>query len=89
MPDEFLIQQQKRADEHLAGFLEANPDYSLDANPPRWLKGTWLVTFGAYRGKPAVFKFYDGDPRKGHEKQALESFLPSGLVPEIYGETDD
>ena len=89
MPEEFYVQQRKRADAHVARFLEAHSGYSLVDKQPQWLKGTHLVTFGAYCGKPAVFKFYDGTPRRGHEKRALELFLPSGLVPEIYGETDD
>jgi hypothetical protein len=88
MSEEFLIQQRKRADAHLAEFLEATSGYSLDDPRPQWQKGTHLVTFGMCRGRPAVFKFYDGDPRKEHEKKALELFFPSGLVPEIYAETD-
>lgn len=88
MREEFLIQQRKRADAHLARFLEANPGYSLDHAQPQWLKGTHLVTFGTYHEKPVVFKYYDGDPRKEHEKRALVSFAPSGLVSQILGETD-
>jgi hypothetical protein len=47
-----------------------------------------LVTFGSYRGQPAVFKYYDGDPRKEHEKRALTLFQPTGLVAQIFGESD-
>jgi len=64
MSEEWRVQQRKRADEHLAGFIEANPGYSVEREPPGWLLGTHLVTFGACRGKPVVFKYYDGDPRK-------------------------
>lgn len=88
MYDEFCIQQRKRADAHLARFLEANSGYSLDNKQPQWLKGTHLVAFGSYCGKPAVFKFYDGDARKEHEKKALRLFEPTGLAPRVFGETD-
>lgn len=88
MYDEFCIQQQTRADEHLARFLQANPGCSLDHGRPRWLKGTHLVTFGAWGGKPAVYKYYDGDPRKEHERHALTLLEPTGLVPRIFGQTD-
>ena len=88
MYEEFCIKQRKRADEHLAEFLAANPAYSLDQERPDWLKGTHLVAFGAYRKQAVVFKYYDGDPRKEHEKRALELFGPTGLVPRVLGETD-
>ncbi len=88
MYDDFLIQQRKRADTHLAKFLAENPEYLIADYQPQWLKGTHLVTFGTYCGKPAVFKYYDGDPRRKHEKTTLELLLPTGLVPKIYGETD-
>ena len=59
MYEEFCIKQRKRADEHLAEFLAANPAYSLDQERPDWLKGTHLVAFGAYREQAVVFKYYD------------------------------
>jgi hypothetical protein len=88
MGEDWNLEQRKRADVHLAEFLAKNPDCSLDDGKANWLKGTHLVTFGQYRGKPAVFKFYDWDPRKRYEQAALEAFLPTGLVPKIYGGTD-
>ena len=88
MYDEFCIQQQERADAHLAKFLAANPKYSLQRDEPQWMKGTHLVRFGSFCGKPAVFKYYDGDPRKEHEKRALTLFGSTGLAPRIFGETD-
>jgi len=88
MYEEFCAEQRKRADAHLAAFLEANPEFAADHEKPQWMKGTHLVSFGSYRGKPAVFKYYDGDPRRGHEQRALELFQPTGLVPEILGHTD-
>jgi hypothetical protein len=86
--EEYCREQRGRADDHLAEFLETSTDYSLDGEQPDWLKGTHLVTFGTYRGQPAVFKYYDGDSRKGDEKRALELFAPTGLVPRIFAETD-
>jgi hypothetical protein len=88
MYEDFCTQQRKRADEHLAEFLKANSHCSLDHERPGWLKGTHLVTFGSCDGNPAVYKFYDGDPRKEHEKRALMLFEPTGLVPRIFCETD-
>ena len=88
MYDEFCAEQRKRAEAHLTEFLQANPEYSLGRRPPQWLKGTHQVTFGTYRGEAAVFKYYDGDPRREYEKRALELFEPTGLVPRVFGETD-
>jgi len=88
MYDEFCVEQRKRAEAHLTEFLRANPEYSLGQGQTQWLKGTHQVTFGTYRGEPAVFKYYDGDPRREYEKRALELFEPTGLVPRIFGETD-
>jgi hypothetical protein len=88
MSEKWRIEQRTRADEHLAGFLAANPGYLVAREPPEWMLGTHLVIFGSFEGKPAVFKYYDGDPRKEHEKTALELFAPTGLVPTLFHETD-
>ncbi len=88
MYEEFCAEQRKRADAHLAAFLEANPEFAADHEQPQWMKGTHLVSFGSHRGRPAVFKYYDGDPRRGHEQRALELFEPTGLVAQILGQTD-
>jgi hypothetical protein len=84
MHEDFCDQQRSRADAHLAEFLAAHPECSVEHPKPQWLKGTHLVTFGTYREAPAVFKFYDGDPRRHHEARALELFEPTGLVPRIW-----
>jgi aminoglycoside phosphotransferase len=87
--DLWRIELQKRAEAHLAAFLEANPEHSVDREQPECRGGTWFVTFGSFREEPAVFKYYDGHPRKDYEKKALELFGPTGLVPKLYpGETD-
>jgi len=86
--EEFCVEQRKRADAHLADFLADNPGYAVDEDAPRWLKGTHLVAFGAHHGHPAVFKYYDGDPRKGHEERALRLYQPTGLVARILAKTD-
>ena len=87
--DPWRIELQKRAEAHLAAFLEANPEHSVDREQPECRGGTHFITFGSYRGQPVVFKYYDGDPRKDFEKKALELFRPTGLVPKLYpGETD-
>jgi hypothetical protein len=86
--EDFCTKQRERADAHLAEFLRGNLDCSVDQGHPQWQKGTHLVTFGSYRGRPAVFKYYDGDPRKEHEKRALKLYAPIGLAPEVFAETD-
>lgn len=86
--DEFCAKQRQRATSHLAAFLAANPNYALGQDEPQWLKGTHLVAFGSHCGQPAVFKYYDGDPRKEHERRTLALYQPTGLVPRILGETD-
>lgn len=78
-----------RAEAALAAFVEANPEYSVDDEQPECRGGTHVVTFGSFRGEPVVFKYYDGDPRKEHEKRALELFAPTGLVPRLYPDDTD
>ena len=74
---------QERGEAALAAFVGAHPEYSVDDKQPECRGGTHFITFGSCRGEPVVFKYYDGDPRKGHEKTALELFAPTGLVPRL------
>ena len=83
---EFVDHQLKRAQGYLAGFLADHPECRLDAPP--WIKGDHLVAFGSYENSPAVYKFYDGGPQKQHEKDALDLYKPTGLVPAVFADTD-
>jgi len=83
---EFVDHQRNRAHGYLAGFLADHPECRLDDTP--WIKGDHLVAFGSYENSPAVYKFYDGDPQKQHEKNALDLYKPTGLVPAVFADTD-
>jgi len=87
--DAWRVELQARGEAALAAFVEAHPDYSVDDEQPECRGGTHFVTFGSFRGEPVVFKYYDGDPRKEHEKRALELFAPTGLVPKLYPDDTD
>ena len=88
--EQYEIEKVKGRDAAVAAFVEANPGYAVDAVQPEDRGGTHLVTFGTFRGEPVVFKYYHGDPRKHHEKRALELFAPTGFVPRVYpDDTDD
>jgi len=87
--DAWRKELQARGEAVLAAFVEANPEYSVDDEQPECRGGTHFITFGSFRGEPVVFKYYDGDPRKAHEKTALELFAPTGLVPRLYRDDTD
>jgi hypothetical protein len=87
--DAWRAELQGRGEAALAAFVEAHPEYALDDEQPECRGGTHFITFGSFRGEPVVFKYYDGDPRKGHEKTALEFFGPTGLVPRLYPDDTD
>jgi hypothetical protein len=87
--DAWRKELQERGEAALAAFVDAHPDYSIDDHQPECRGGTHFITFGSCRDEPVVFKYYDGDPRKQHEKRALELFAPTGLVPELYPDDTD
>lgn len=78
------IQPQKRAELALSQLIEENPGYSVDEDQPEWIVGTNYVTFGAFEGQPAVYKYFDWLPRKDQEEKALRLFAPTRLVPRLY-----
>jgi hypothetical protein len=87
--DAWRKELQERGEASLGAFVDAHPDYSIDDEQPECRGGTHFITFGSFRGEPVVFKYYDGDPRKDHEKRALELFAPTGLVPRLYPDDTD
>jgi hypothetical protein len=84
MPEEWQIQQQKRAETALSRLIEANPGLSVNKDQPDWLFGTNFVTFGMFHNQPVVFKYFDWLPRKKQEEKALRLFSTTGLVPKLY-----
>ncbi len=82
--DPWRVELQKRAEAVLAAFVEANPEYTVDAEQPECRGGTNFITFGACRGRPVVYKRFDWLPRKLQEEKALRLFAPTGLVPRLY-----
>jgi Ser/Thr protein kinase RdoA (MazF antagonist) len=89
MPQAWWVRKLQRAEAFLRRFVEANPDYSLDADQPEARGGTNVITYGAFRGQPVVYKYFDFRPRKEHEEESLRLLAPTGLVPRLYPtETD-
>jgi hypothetical protein len=78
------MQQQERANASLSRLIESNPGCSVNTGQPEWLVGTNFVTFGAFHGQPAVFKYFDWRPRREQEEKALRLFAPTGLVPKLF-----
>lgn len=87
--DAWRRELQERGDAAIAAFVNAHPAYSVDDEQPECRGGTHFITFGSFRDEPVVFKYYDGDPRKGHEKRALELFAQTDLVPRLYPDDTD
>ena len=83
MPEEWQIQQQKRAENALSRLIEANPGLSVSKDHQDWLFGTNFVTFGTFNSQPIVFKYFDWRPRKDQEEKALRSLLATGFVPKL------
>jgi len=83
MPEEWQIQQQKRAETTLSRLIEANPGLSVNKDQPDWLFGTNFVTFGMFHNQPVVFKYFDWHPRKEQEEKALRLLSTTGLVPKL------
>ena len=69
MPEEWQIQQQKRAENALSRLIEANPGLSVNKDRPDWLFGTNFVTFGKYHDQPVVFKYFDWRHVKNRKKK--------------------
>jgi len=83
MPEEWQIQQQKRAENALSRLIEANPELSVNNDQPDWLFGTNFVTFGKFHDQPVVFKYFDWHPRKEQEEKALRLLAVTGFVPKL------
>lgn len=83
MPDEWKIQQQKRAENALSKLIEANPGLSVNGDQPEWFFGTNFVTFGKFHNQPVVFKYFDWHPRKAQEEKALQLLAITELVPKL------
>jgi hypothetical protein len=83
MPEEWQIQQQKRAENALSRLIEANPELSVNEDQPDWLFGTNFVTFGKFHDQPVVFKYFDWRPRKEQEEKALRLLAVTGFVPKL------
>ena len=72
------------SEECLADLVSANSEFSVDAEQPSYRGGTHDVTFGRYRGDPAVYKYFVAARRWENEAACLTHFAGSGLVPRVF-----
>ncbi len=86
---DWRIELAERSDACIARFVEANAGYTVDAVQPEYRGGTNHVTFGSFRGQPAVYKYFATSGRWANEHFCLNHFAHTGLVSRIFHSLQD
>lgn len=74
------------SDRRLQALVDADSRFTVDEEQPMYRGGTHYVTFGSFRGRPSVYKYFVSVPRWRNESACLDHLRSTGLVPSVYWE---
>ena len=74
------------SDACLARLVTSRAGFDTDAHQPEYRGGTHYVTFGRFKGRPAVFKYFVAPRRWRNEVACLRLLRETGLVPRVFYE---